>query len=695
MKEHLIILIILLMSTTVDAQIAPGEALRHSRQAQDAHHFGEAKRYAQAAISGYSNGSQPDSLGEAYVMLWSSSSLDGLDYAGRIPILQQAGQAFEQAGNRKRLADVLTDEADLYNQTDSAPVALHKALQALQLYQAVRYPKLQAIYNLLTSVYILLGDYNESVRYGLLSIHTAAATGDTSASLSAYYNHLGVAYTYMSEWDHAENYLQKGLVIALKYHDTASIAYLAGNLTNIYWKSGRYEKARRFLTGMLAVYPGYFARDSIGVGVRFVEIYTGLRQFQRGEPYANMLKRFISHENGLYYVRMEAVLRVARYYMDQEKFDTARYYLDDYAAMGKKYKFAPASLAVPFYSFRLDSLSGHYLDAMRNYERYKSASDSILAVAKSRQLAQYRALYETDQKDRSIQSLKQQAEVQSSRLRQEVFLRRMIIGGVALLLLLVSVLYYAYRLTRRSNRLTLQSNRLLEAQRAEIDQKNQRLERLVTEKEWLVTEIHHRVKNNLYLISSLLESQGAFLHDEALFEIQKSQHRVQAISLIHQKLFLNEQVADVEMSIYLREIVSFLRDSLVPDDNLVFNLDLDPVQLDVAKAVPLGLIVNEAVTNAVKYAFPRSGGVPPGGGFSQDAAGRIDIVLKQELGGEYSLRITDNGVGLPGDCATGQKKSLGMSLIEGLSRALQADLRIHSGPGTTIEVVFADVHAVA
>jgi hypothetical protein len=109
------------MSTTVDAQMPPGEALRHSRQAQDAHHFGEAKRYAQAAISGYSNGNQPDSLGEAYVMLWSSSSLDGLDYAGRIPILEKAQQAFEQAGDRKRLADVLTDEADLRNQTDSAP----------------------------------------------------------------------------------------------------------------------------------------------------------------------------------------------------------------------------------------------------------------------------------------------------------------------------------------------------------------------------------------------------------------------------------------------------------------------------------------------------------------------------------------------------------------------------------------------
>lgn len=676
MKEHRILLMLLLIGSAVAAQTAPGEALRHSRQAQDAHRFSEAKTYAQEAIAGYLNGNQPDSLGEAYVMLWSSSSLEGLDYAHRIPILEKAQQAFEQAGNRKRRADVLTDQAELYNLTDSAPVALHMALQALQLYQAVRYPLLQAIYNLLTSIYNTLGDYNEGVRYGLLSIHTAAATGDTSASLSAYYNHLAISHIYLSQWDEAEKFFRKGLEIALKYHDAASIAQLSNNIASLYCKIGKYEQSRRFFTGMLAAYPDYFVRDSIAVGIRLLDIYSGLRQFQKGEPYANMLERLISREDAAYYNRAEASLRVARYYMDQGKYDSARAHMDFYAAMAKKYKLAQASSAVPLYYFRLDSLSGHYLNAIQFYERYKSASDSNLNVLRSRQLAQYSALYEADQKDRSIQQLKQQSDIQANRLRQEIFLRRMTIGGVALLLVLLSLLYYAYRVKQRSNR-------LLEAQRREIDQKNQRLERLVSEKEYLVMEIHHRVKNNLTLISSLLESQSAYLHDDALFEIQKSQHRVEAISLIHQKLFLNGQLADVDMSTYLCEIIGSLRDSLVTNEDLVFCLDLDPIQLDVSKAVPVGLIVNEAVTNAVKYAFPHN------------SAGRIDVALKQGLTGEYNLCITDSGVGLPADYDAGQSKSLGMSLIEGLSHALQAGLRIYSGPGTTVEVVFVEVHQMA
>jgi two-component sensor histidine kinase len=676
MKEFYVISVLLLMNSTVKAQKTPGEALQHSYQAQNAHHFGEAKTSAQTAIEGYLKAGRPDSLGEAYVALWRASSSDGLNYAGRIPILDNAQQAFEQAGNRRRRADVLTDEAELYGLTDSAPTALHMALQALQLYQAVHYPKLQQIYNVLNGIYTQLGDYDEALRSALLCIHTAEATGDTSASVSAFYNHLAVSHSYLREFDEAETALRKALEIAMKYRDTASIVSIAGNLESILSRNNEFGKAYTFYSGMLAAYPEYFARDTIWVAIRWLEIYNGLKQFNKGEPYVGILKRFTRQEEASTHIRMEAALRLSKYYMYQGRFDTARSYLDEYSAMAKKYKVAQAALVAPYYYFWLDSLSGHYLNAIRDFKLYKKASDSNLNVAKKRQLVQYSALYETDKKDQSILQLKHQADVQESRLRQEVFLRRMTIVGVVLLLMLVSLLYYAYRIKQRSNR-------LLAAQRKEIDQKNLRLERLVTEKEFLVKEIHHRVKNNLYLITSLLESQSAYLHDEALFEIQKSQHRVEAISMIHQKLFLNGQLADVEMSTYLGEIVGSLRDSLVTNQDLTFSLDLDPIHLDVSKAVPLGLIVNEAVTNAVKYAFPHN------------KAGKIGVTLKQGPAQDYSLCIKDNGVGLPPDYDMGQSKSLGMSLIEGLSRALQAALRIHSGPGTTIELVFVGVHEMA
>jgi two-component sensor histidine kinase len=664
--------VLLLISSSIAAQLSPAaEALNRSRQAQDAHHFEDAKTYARTAIAGYLNGSYPDSLGEAYVLLWSSSLQAGLGYAGRIPILDKAARAFEQAGNRRRLADVLNDEAELCFLIDSAPAALHMALQASRLYQSINYPRLQQNYNVLSSIYTRLGDYNEAVHYGLLSVRTAAATGDTSASLAAYNNHLAIAYTYLNQPDESEPYFQRGLNVALKYHDTGSVVQLTVNLANVMASSAQYEKARKFLTGMLAAHRAYFTRDSVMIGIRLLEIYNGLRQFKRGEPIVKMLKKVIPREDALYYLRTDAALRVSTYYMDQGELDSARYYLDYFASVAMKNKMTQASFYTPYYRFRLDSLSGNYLEAIREYERYKFASDSIQGATKYQQLAQYSALYESGQKDQSIQQLRQQADVRESRLRQETFLRRVTVGGVALLLVVVLLLYYAYRIKQRSNL-------LLQEQRIIINQKNDRLEHLVIEKELLVTEIHHRVKNNLYLITSLLESQSAYLHDEALFAIQTSRHRVEAISIIHQKLLLEGQLADVEMSGYLTDIVSTLRDGLVTNEDIAFCLNLDPIPLDVSQAVSVGLIVNETVTNAIKYAFPPKG------------AGRIDIALKQRLEGEIVLCISDNGVGLPDNYEAGLSKSLGMGLIEGLSRALQARLRIHSRPGTTIELVFAE-----
>jgi two-component sensor histidine kinase len=695
-KIYCVIPILLLIFNGATAQLPPAEALHRSRQLQDAHHFEDAKTYAQIAVNGYLNSGQPDSLGEAYVMLWSSSWLAGLDYAGRIPILEKASRAFEQAGDSRRLADVLTDEAELCFLIDSTPAALHMALRAARLYQSVKYPRLQENYNVLSSIYTRLGDYNEAVHYGLLSVRTAAAVGDTSASVAAYNNHLAIAYTYLNQPDESEPYFRQGLSVALKYHDTGSVVQLSVNLANVLASSAQFEKSRKFLTGLLAAHPAYFARDSIMIGTRLLEIYNGLRQFKQGERYMKMLKKFIPHEEALYYLRTDAALRVSTYYMGQGELDSARHYLDYFANVAIKNKMTQAAFYVPYYRFQLDSLSGHYMEAIRQYERYKSASDSIQGATKYQQLAQYSALYESGQKDKSIQQLKHQADVQETRLRQEVFLRRVTIGGVALLLMLISLLYYAYRIKQRTNR-------LLESHGLEIAQKNLRLEGLVKEKEALVTEIHHRVKNNLYIISNLLESQSAYLQDEALFAVQTSKHRVEAISLIHQKLLLDGQLADVEMSGYLTDIVSSLREGIVTNEDIVFYMNLDPIQLDVTQAVSVGLIVNEAVTNAVKYAFPRCeetfdwqisrhvGSVTEEERASLHTAGRVDVIFKKGPTGEYFLRVADNGVGLPVDLNGGQcqTKSLGMSLIEGLSRALQARLRIHSGPGTMIEVLFS------
>ncbi len=162
------------------------------------------------------------------------------------------------------------------------------------------------------------------------------------------------------------------------------------------------------------------------------------------------------------------------------------------------------------------------------------------------------------------------------------------------------------------NRYRSQQQRLLTANsrpsKWRSAKKNHQLERLLTENEWLLREVHHRVKNNLQVIMSLLRSQSDFLQDKtALAAVVESEHRVYAISLIHQKLYKSSNVSSINMPEYISDLVEYLKYSFAISGQLWFDLQVEPINLDLRQAMRVGLILNEVITNSFKYAFPWSG----------------------------------------------------------------------------------------
>ena len=163
---------------------------------------------------------------------------------------------------------------------------------------------------------------------------------------------------------------------------------------------------------------------------------------------------------------------------------------------------------------------------------------------------------------------------EQANLRQATLVKNLTIGGFVAALIIAGLLYRQSRLRKKNN--------------AVITFKNEQLQHFLTEKEWLLKEIHHRVKNNLQIVMSLLDSQSAYIDNEpALTAIHDSQHRVYAMSLIHQKLYGSENVSTIDMSLYIRELVSYLADSFNTGRTIRYGLDLAPVVLDVSQAVPL------------------------------------------------------------------------------------------------------------
>jgi two-component sensor histidine kinase len=197
------------------------------------------------------------------------------------------------------------------------------------------------------------------------------------------------------------------------------------------------------------------------------------------------------------------------------------------------------------------------------------------------------------------------------------------------------------------------------------------------ENELLLKEIHHRVKNNLEVISSLLALQSAHIHaPELQAALLASQNRVQSMGILHQKLYQNEQLAIIEMRQYFQHLAANLLDAYNATGQVAVYYLMPELALDADTAVPVGLIVNELVTNSLKYAFPD--GQP----------GRIEVSLVAKGAGRLHLTVADNGVG---KAATVVEPGLGFGtqLVALLTRQLDGTLQQDTAQGTRVTIEFA------
>ena len=199
----------------------------------------------------------------------------------------------------------------------------------------------------------------------------------------------------------------------------------------------------------------------------------------------------------------------------------------------------------------------------------------------------------------------------------------------------------------------------------------------LTEKEMLLKEIHHRVKNNLQVISSLLNLQTDYVkdeHDLALF--RESQNRVKSMALIHEKLYHSATLSRIDFDMYMRDLTAQLfRTYNVRDVNL--EIEVEPSSFGVDTAIPCGLIINELVSNALKYAFPKG------------RSGHVRVALHRKGEDQYVLSVSDDGVGFPPGLDFRNTKSLGLQLVMTLTTQLGAEIALTREKGTTFTISFA------
>lgn len=211
-----------------------------------------------------------------------------------------------------------------------------------------------------------------------------------------------------------------------------------------------------------------------------------------------------------------------------------------------------------------------------------------------------------------------------------------------------------------------------------VNQMRERENRDLLEKETLLREIHHRVKNNLQLIVSLLNLQSGAVNDsETRTALVESQYRVKSMALIHQMLYQSEMLSLVDFSAYLKQLVHSLQSTyLLADKNIQCNINADSIEFDIETAIPLGLIANELVTNAFKYAF------------TQFNEGKIDVSVTKTAENQYLMEVSDNGSGLPANYSLEKTKTLGHKLVNLLTRQIDGKISYAVNKGTSFRISF-------
>jgi two-component sensor histidine kinase/integral membrane sensor domain MASE1 len=226
--------------------------------------------------------------------------------------------------------------------------------------------------------------------------------------------------------------------------------------------------------------------------------------------------------------------------------------------------------------------------------------------------------------------------------------------------------------------ITSQRRRAYDEMELRVAERTAELANRNEEKEILLREIHHRVKNNMQVICSLLNLQAHRFGDWRLVgAFADSQYRIKSMALVHEHLYQSTNLDRISMDTYIRALVEGIASTQLPGNNVRFEVSAGELTLPIDTAVPCGLIINEMVTNAFKYAFPAG------------RLGRLDISMTEPTGDSVELVVSDDGVGLPPEHRSPGDPSFGMSLVWMLAEQLNATLEVLPTPGTTFRLLFS------
>ncbi len=561
------------------------------------------------------------------------------------------------------LAGLFVDIGSVHSRQSNIPEALAYMKRSVEIFERINnLTHLPYALNNIGATYIREGNYPLALEYLQKSLRLAEKEGMTRLASSSNSN-IGGVHISLKQYEKALPYLEKSVALAQEINNKSYWASNTRKLGTAYEYLGDTAAAMVYYQKSLEIDRETGAKHGLGSAHRSI-----------GELMMNQGKYAFA------YSHLEEALDLSKKVGDIKTLSHTYSMLGEWALKQGKWKSAVnhclkgLSLMEEIQMFRqiesncnclwraYEKLGNHQAVAIY-LKQYMEARDSLFNEEKLQEFTRLEMQYQFDaEKEKIALHQEQKDAIIASQMRRQRLIRNSFLGGLIAGAVILALLWRSYRLKQRTNRqLSVQKNTIQQA---------------LNEREILLKEIHHRVKNNLQVVSSLLGLQSRTIEDPAALDaIEEGRNRVRAMALIHQNLYQEENLVGVHLPDYIEKLTENLMASYrVDQDHIQLTQDVAPISLDVDVLIPLGLILNELISNSLKHAF------------TDRSAGQIEVqVLKAERGLE--VLVKDNGIGLPTDFKPEQVKSMGFKLIRSFISKMEGKLEIASSGGTQIRMV--------
>jgi two-component system, sensor histidine kinase PdtaS len=619
----------------------------------------------QELLTGFIKAGHKAALAELLMRMGNWLSMDGSKYREVLANYKKAAALFTEIKDHQNTIRVLQDQAYIHITQTKFDIAVTELSKALALCKQIDYPKQHYIFNLLSNISRITGDYKKALFYSSACIKSMNTSRDT-VSAAHFYHNLAKIYVETGNRAKAIYWYQKSIA-RWRQEKLGNFAMFnaAGYLVDDELEKHKIQEAISFINLLVTEIPPASLIQKAYVAQIMARCHNSNGQYKEAErKFAEAIIYY--KKSGMdFEVLREAQYEMGKFYVEQHLFQKAGFYLvRALPTTGQKNRLSLAK-DIHLMLYKADSANGDYAAALHHFTIHKKLNDSLINIFKIREIEELQIQYKETEQQQYIDLADAKNALKQAQLKKVSHIILAIISGSLLLAFFTISILSQYAEKRQAQKTIVARDMLL----------NQ----LIIEKEWLLKEVHHRVKNNLQTVISLLESQSFYLENDALEAIRKSQHRISAMSLIHKKLYQTNNIASVNIGSYLSELINYLRAGFDTRQHIQFVTNIECNLLDISQAIPLGLIINEAVTNAIKHAFVG------------DKQGVINITLTRLKDNELGLCISDDGTGMPYNWQELQKKSLGLRLIRGLTEDISGVFRLTTNPGTTIQVSFPEM----